>query len=73
MPKAMFYGSPNDLAVDSQGRLFVSQIVCVSFFDPNGNYLQDFKTDQAFGLAFNDQDELLIASRPFVVKYKIGF
>lgn len=73
MPKAMFSGSPYDLTVDSQGRLYVSQVSRISIFDGQGNYLNDFKTTQAFGMAFNDADELFVASRPFVVKYKLSF
>ena len=72
-PKAMFSGTPDDLAIDSQGRLYVSQISRISVFDPNGNFLNDFKTTQAFGMALNDKDELFVASRPFVVKYKVSF
>lgn len=70
---AMFSGTPQALAVDSQGRLYVSQVSRISIFDTNGNYLNDFKTTQAFGMTFNDADELFVASRPFVVKYKLNF
>jgi hypothetical protein len=60
------------LAVDSQGRLYVSQVSRISIFDTNGNYLNDFKATQAFGMTFNDKDELFVAARPFVVKYKVN-
>jgi sugar lactone lactonase YvrE len=73
MPKAMFSGTPDDLAVDSQGRLYVSQNTRISVFDANGNFLNDFKTTQAFGMALNDADDLFVASRPYVVKYKLNF
>jgi len=72
-PKAMFQGRVYDMAVDSQGRFYASQVSRISIFDENGNYLNDFKTTQAFGMAFNDADELFVASRPFVVKYKLNF
>jgi sugar lactone lactonase YvrE len=72
MPKTQFYGGGEDLAVDSQGRLYVSQVSRISVFDSNGNYLNDFKTTQAFGMWFNDKDELFVAARPFVVKYKVN-
>jgi len=72
MPKTLFYGKPYDMVIDSQGRLYVSQVSRVSVFDANGNYLNDFKTTQAFGMAFNDKDELFVAARPFVVKYKVS-
>ena len=73
MPKTQFYGGGEDLAVDSQGRLYVSQVSRISVFDTNGNYLNDFKTTQTFGMAFNEKDELFVAARPFVVKYKVNF
>jgi len=72
MPKSLFDGSAEDLAIDSQGRVYVTQVSRISVFDANGNYLNDFKATQAFGMAFNDKDELFVASRPFVVKYKVN-
>lgn len=72
MPKTQFYGGGEDLAVDSEGRLYVSQVSRISVFDTDGNYLNDFKSTQAFGMAFNDKDELFVAARPFVVKYKVS-
>ena len=71
--KAMFSGTPYDLAVDSQGRIYASQVSRISIFDTNGNFLNEFKTTQAFGMTFNDAGELFVASRPFVVKYKLNF
>lgn len=73
MPKAMFQGRVYDLTIDSQGRLYASQVSRISIFDENGNYLNEFKTTQAFGMAFNDADNLFVASRPFVIKYKLNF
>jgi ribosomal protein L7/L12 len=70
-PKSQFYGGGEDLAVDSQGRLYVSQVSRISIFDGSGNYLNDFKATQAFGMTLNDKDELFVAARPFVVKYKV--
>lgn len=72
MPKTLFYGRPYDMAIDSKGRVYISQISRVSVFDENGNFLNDFQTTQAFGMAFNDKDELFVAARPFVVKYKVS-
>ncbi len=71
-PKGMFSGRPMDLALDSQGRLFVSEVSRVSIFDSNGNYLNDFKATQAFGLAITSDDRVFIASRPNVVAYKLS-
>lgn len=73
IPKTQFYGSPDDLAIDSQGRLYVSQSLRISIFDGSGNFVNDFKTKQSFGITLNDKDELFVASRPFVVKYKLNF
>ena len=73
MPKSSFSSTPYDLAIDSKGRVFVSQSSRISIFDAEGNFLNDFKLAQAFGIAFNDKDELFVASRPFVVKYKLSF
>ncbi len=73
MPKTQFSGMVAGLAVDSQGRIYVSQVSRVSIFDANGNYLNDFKTTQTFGLTLNDRDELFVAARPFIVKYKVNF
>jgi len=72
MPKAMFSGIIGDLAIDSQGRIYVSQVSRISVFDANGNFLNDFKATQVFGMTFNDKDELFVAARPFVVKYKVS-
>ncbi|MBK8149666.1 MAG: hypothetical protein IPK58_16040 [Acidobacteria bacterium] len=70
--KGMFGGRPNDVAIDSQGRLYVCEIERVSIFDSNGNYLNDFKTKQAFGIAIDDKDQVFIASRPNVTAYKVA-
>ena len=72
MPKGSFSLTPRDLAIDSKGRVFVSQVSLITIFDAEGSYLNEFKTTQAFGMAFNDADELFVASRPFVIKYKLS-
>lgn len=72
MPKSQFSGMVAGLAVDSQGRIYISQVSRISVFDANGNYLNDFKTTQAFGMTLNDKDELFVAARPFVIKYKVN-
>lgn len=69
-PKGQFHGRPMDLAVDSQGRLYVAEIDRISVFDSTGRFLKDFKTTQAFGLAFDDRDRLFVASRPYLVAYE---
>ena len=59
------------IAVDGQGRVYVSDVKGIQVFDPEGRYLDTFKVDGnvAFGMAFNDRNELLVAARTQVIKY----
>lgn len=63
----------SSLAVDGQGRLFVSDTKGIQVFDTNGRYLDVFKVpgSVAFGLVFNDRNELIVAARNKVVKFTI--
>ncbi|HEX9962954.1 MAG TPA: hypothetical protein VGB00_18620 [Pyrinomonadaceae bacterium] len=63
--------SPNSIAIDPKGRVFVSNTSRIDVFDADGKALDSFKATQAFGATFNDKGELFVASRPFVVKYEI--
>lgn len=65
--------SPDGIVIDGKGRIFVSDVSHINVFDTNGRLLHSFETKQAFGMTFNDADELFVASRPFVVKYKLNF
>lgn len=65
--------SPNAIAVDPKGRIFVANTSNIIALDENGRSLKSFGATQAFGLAFDDQGSLLVASRPFVVKYRLNF
>lgn len=65
--------SPNAIAVDRNGRIFISKTSNIDVFDQNGRAVKSFETNQAFGMAFNEAGELLVASRPFVVKYRVNF
>ncbi|HKQ51756.1 MAG TPA: hypothetical protein VJT74_05260 [Pyrinomonadaceae bacterium] len=62
------------IAVDGKGRIFVSDIKGIQVFDSEGRYLDTFKVDghMADGLAFNDQNELLVAGRTQVLKYVLN-
>jgi hypothetical protein len=61
------------IAVDGKGRVYVSDIKGIQVFDGNGRYLKVFKPDGlAFGMVFNDNNELLIAARNHVLKYSIS-
>jgi DNA-binding beta-propeller fold protein YncE len=60
------------IAVDNKGRVYVSDIKGVQVFDPNGRYLDVFKPDgPAFGMVFNDRNELFIAARTHVIKFAL--
>jgi serine/threonine protein kinase len=64
--------SPMAIAVDGQGRIYVSELVGpIKIFDSGGQYLDSIDI-QALGMRFNDQGDLFVASRTKVVKYKIN-
>lgn len=63
--------SPNSIAIDPKGRVFVSDTSRIDVFDADGKSIDSFKATQAFGMTFNDKGELFVASRPFVTKYEI--
>ena len=65
-------GSINGIAVDAKDRIFVSETNKVWIYQGDGQELGSFATKQTFGLGFNEQGELLTASRPFIVKYSIN-
>jgi DNA-binding beta-propeller fold protein YncE len=65
--------SPNGIAIAPSGRIFVSDVSNILVFDENGQKVKSFRATQAFGMAFNDAGELFVASRPYVVKYKLNF
>jgi streptogramin lyase len=65
--------SPNGIAIAPSGRIFVSDVSSILVFDENGQKVKSFRATQAFGMAFNDAGELFVASRPYVIKYKLNF
>ena len=60
------------IAVDGYGRVYVGDIKGIQVFDANGRYLQmiDVK-NVAFGMVFNDRNELFVVARDHVAKYAI--
>lgn len=57
------------IAVDGQGRVYVSDFKGVQVFDGEGRYLDIFKpAPSAFGLSFNYDGELLVAARTKILK-----
>jgi hypothetical protein len=73
-----FGGSGNDpgqlraasaIAVDGKGRVYVSDIKGIQVFDADGRYLNFLKIQgHAFGMVFNDRNELFVAARTQVIK-----
>ena len=63
--------SANAIAIDPAGRLFISETSSIKVLDANGQKLADLKAYQAFGLAFNSDGEMFLATRPYVAKYRI--
>ena len=61
------------VAADGKGRVYVSDIKGIQVFDSEGRYLNSFKPDGvAFGMVFNDRNELLVVARNKVVKFSIN-
>ena len=65
--------SSNGIAVDPKGRVFVSEVSEIRVLDENGSQLKLLKSNQAFGLAFDQKGDLFVASRPYVLKYALTF
>ncbi|MDT5261269.1 MAG: tripartite motif-containing protein 71, partial [Acidobacteriota bacterium] len=67
------FRAPSAIAVDNQGRVYVSDFKGVQVFDGNGRYLDLIKLKgAASGLAFNDRNELFVVARTQVYKFAIG-
>lgn len=64
--------APYSIAVDGYGRVYVGDIKGIQVFDGNGRYLTiiDVK-GVAFGMVFNDKNELFVVARDHVVKYAV--
>jgi hypothetical protein len=57
------------IAVDGRGRVYVSDTKGIQIFDSDGRYLSLFKPEgHAFGMVFNDKNELFVAARTKVIK-----
>jgi len=65
--------APHALAVDPEGRLFVSDTSMIYMVDSNGKTEGSFFASQAFGITFDEAGDLYIASRPYIIKRKVGF
>ena len=57
------------IAVDGKGRVYFSDIKGIQVFDADGRYLSFLKLEgHAFGMVFNDRNELFVAARTQVIK-----
>lgn len=66
------FSAAHSIAIDGKGRVFVGDIQGIQVFDSDGRFLTVIKVDgPAFGIVFNDQNELLVAARNKVIKYAL--
>ncbi len=66
------FRAPFAIAVDNQGRIYVSDIKGVQVFDSNGRYLSLLKVKgAASGITFNERNELFIVARTRVLKFAV--
>ena len=60
------------IAVDGYGRVYVGDMKGIQVFDANGRYLTILNLKgMAFGLVFNDKNELFVVARDHVVKFAV--
>lgn len=66
------FSAAHSIAVDGKGRVFVGDIQGIQVFDTDGRFLNLIKVDgPAFGMVFNDKNELLVAARNKVIKFQL--
>ena len=64
--------APYSIAVDGHGRVYVGDMKGIQVFDANGRYLSIVNLKgMAFGMVFNDNNELFVIARDHVVKYSV--
>ncbi len=64
--------SPQAIALDARGHIFVADNRGVNVFEPSGQFIDVFKVDGWIGqMAFNDNNELLAIARERVLKYTL--
>lgn len=64
----------NAIAVDGQGRVFVGDTKGIQVFTASGRYIDVIKIERnvAFGMVFNDKNELFVAARTQIVKFALN-
>ena len=66
------FRAPYSIAVDGYGRVYVGDIKGIQVFDANGRYLTTFDVKGvAFGMVFNDKNEMFVIARDHVVKFAV--
>jgi DNA-binding beta-propeller fold protein YncE len=66
------FRAPYSIAVDGYGRIYVGDMKGIQVFDANGRYLALLKLKgMAFGMVFNDKNELFVIARDHVVKFAV--
>lgn len=67
------FRAPYAIAVDNQGRVYVSDFKGVQVFDTNGRYLKLIKVKGApSGMIFNDRNEMFVVARTQVFKFSVN-
>jgi ligand-binding sensor domain-containing protein len=68
------FSAVDAIAVDNQGRVYVSDSQGIQVFSSEGRYLGVIKVPNyvAFGLSFNAKNELLVASRDQIYKFVVN-
>jgi DNA-binding beta-propeller fold protein YncE len=66
------FRAPYSIAVDGYGRIYVGDMKGIQVFDANGRYLALIASKgMAFGMAFNDKNELFVVARDHVIKFAV--
>jgi hypothetical protein len=65
--------APHAIAVDPKGRLFISDTSMITVLDSEGQTVKDLSAKQAFGIAFDKQGDMYVASRPYVIRNQLNF
>jgi len=66
------FRAPYSIAVDGYGRVYVGDMSGIQVFDANGRFLTVLGLKGvAFGMVFNDRNELFVIARVHVIKYAV--
>lgn len=66
------FRAPYAIAVDGQGRVYVSDFKGIQVFDSEGRYLTVINVDKfVYGMALNDQNELFVTTGTQVIKFQL--